>query len=215
MTRSRQDRPRYIQRMPIAIVLALTGILSAQDNDKDYIQAHYTKYEHRIPMRDGKRLFTAIYVPKKPGEKYPILMSRTPYSVAPYGSDNYPENFRKSREFLKEGFIFVFQDVRGRYMSEGEYVNIRPYIANKRGPQDVDEASDTYDTIDWLVTNVPNNNGRVGIFGISYPGFYAAMGAIDAHPALKASSPQAPVTDWFVGDDFHHNGAMYLPHYFR
>ncbi|MCZ2149955.1 MAG: CocE/NonD family hydrolase [Bryobacterales bacterium] len=183
---------------------------------KAYIQAHYTKYEYRIAMRDGKKLFTAVYVPKDRKEKYPILLTRTPYSVGPYGEDHYPESlYRKSKKALKEGFIFVFQDVRGRYMSEGEFVNVRPYLPVKKGPRDIDETTDTYDTIDWLVKNVSNNNGNVGIYGTSYPGFYAAMGAIDAHPALKAASPQAPVTDWFVGDDFHHNGAFYLPHFFR
>jgi putative CocE/NonD family hydrolase len=185
------------------------------DPEAVYIKANYTKYEYRVPMRDGKRLFTAVYVPKDDSQPYPFLIMRTPYSVGPYGADNYREKFGRSMQFLKEGFIFVFQDVRGRYMSEGEFVNVRPYNPNKRGPQDVDEASDTYDTIDWLLKNIPNNNGRAGIAGISYPGFYAAMGAIDAHPALKASSPQAPVTDWFVGDDFHHNGGFYLPHFFR
>ncbi|MDX1984589.1 MAG: CocE/NonD family hydrolase [Bryobacteraceae bacterium] len=204
---------RFLLTLPLLVATA-----AAQPEIKDQsedIKAHYTKYEHRIAMRDGKRLFTAVYVPKDDSKTYPILLTRTPYKVGPYGADNYPKDFSKSAKFIKEGFIFVFQDVRGRYMSEGEYVNVRPFLPNKKGPQDVDESSDTYDTIDWLVKNVPLNNGRVGIWGISYPGFYAAMGAIDAHPALKASSPQAPVTDWFVGDDFHHNGAFYMPHFFR
>jgi putative CocE/NonD family hydrolase len=181
----------------------------------DYIRAHYTKYEHRIPMRDGKRLFTSVYVPKDMSQKYPIMLDRTPYNVAPYGVDAYKTALGPSEKFAKEGFIFVYQDVRGRYMSEGEFIDMRPQIPNKRGPQDVDESSDTYDTIDWLVKNVPGNNGNVGIWGISYPGFYTAAGIIDAHPALKAASPQAPITDWFVGDDFHHNGALYLPHAYR
>lgn len=203
------------------VLFYVTAICFAQgtrptpDPQKELIKSTYTKYEYRIAMRDGKRLFTSVYTPKDTSKTYPFLISRTPYTVSPYGADQYKDNFGKSDKFLKEGFIFVFQDVRGRYMSEGEFVNVRPYMENKRTPQDVDEASDTYDTIDWLVKNIPNNNGRAGIFGISYPGFYAAMGAIDAHPALKASSPQAPVSDWFVGDDFHHNGAFYLPHYFR
>jgi hypothetical protein len=204
--------------MRFLIALVIVSAASAQQsqfNQREYIKANYTKSEYRIAMRDGKRLFTAVYTPKDESKTYPFLISRTPYSVGPYGSDAYAASLRKSEKFLKEGFIFVFQDVRGRYMSEGEFVNVRPYIANKRGPQDVDEASDTYDTVDWLVRNIPNNNGRAGIFGISYPGFYAGMGAIDAHPAMKASSPQAPVTDWFTGDDFHHNGAFYLPHFFR
>ncbi|MBL8230466.1 MAG: CocE/NonD family hydrolase [Bryobacterales bacterium] len=182
---------------------------------KDYILANYTKYEHRITARDGVHLFTSVFIPKDDSQQYPILLYRTPYSIRPYGADQYPDSFRVSEKYVKEKFIFVFQDVRGRYMSEGEYVNVRPYVPVKRTPKDIDETTDTYDTIDWLIKNIPNTNGRVGIHGISYPGFYAAMAAIDAHPALKASSPQAPVTDWFVGDDFHHNGAFYLPHFFR
>ena len=172
-------------------------------------KAHYTKYEFRIPMRDGVRLFTAVYVPKDHSQKYPIMLNRTPYSVRPYGADQYRSRLGPSTEFQKAGYIFANQDVRGCYMSEGQFVNVRPYIPNKKG-KEIDETSDTYDTIDWLVKNVENNNGNVGISGISYPGFYTACGIIDAHPALKAASPQAPVTDWFVGDDFHHNGAFYL-----
>jgi putative CocE/NonD family hydrolase len=181
----------------------------------EYIRAHYTKYEYMIPMRDGKRLFTCAYVPKDLAHKYPIMLDRTPYNVGPYGIDNYKTALGPSEKFAREGFIFVYQDVRGRYMSEGDFMDMRPQIANKRGPQDVDESSDTYDTIDWLLKNVPNHNGNVGMWGISYPGFYTAAGIIDAHPALKAASPQAPITDWFVGDDFHHNGALYLPHAYR
>src|SRR4051794_22748729 len=181
----------------------------------DYIRAHYTKYEHLIPMRDGKRLFTCVYVPKDDAQKYPILFDRTPYSVSPYGPDAFKTSLGPSDKFAKEGFIFVYQDVRGRNMSEGEFVNMRPQVPNKRGPQDIDESTDTYDSIDWLVKHVPNNNGNVGMWGISYPGFYTSAGVIDAHPALKAASPQAPIADWFIGDDFHHNGALYLPHMFR
>jgi putative CocE/NonD family hydrolase len=186
-----------------------------QETLAEFIKANYTKYEHEIPMRDGKKLYTSVYVPKDASEKWPILLNRTPYSVAPYGVDNYPPRLGPSEKYVREKFIFVSQDVRGRNMSEGEFVNVRPHNPNKRTSQDIDEASDTYDTIDWLVKNVPNNNGRVGIYGISYPGFYSTAGCIDAHPALKACSPQAPVTDWFIGDDFHHNGALYLPHMFR
>ncbi len=180
----------------------------------EYIREHYTKYEFRIAMRDGKRLFTAVYAPKDTSQPYPILLLRTPYGVGPYGADNYKTSLGPSEKFAREGYIVAYQDVRGKHESEGEFVNVRPHIPNKRGPQDVDESSDTFDTVDWLVKNVPNNNGRVGIWGISYPGFYAAMGAIDAHPALKAASPQAPVTDWFIGDDFRHNGALFLSHAF-
>ena len=179
------------------------------------IREHYTKYEYRIPMRDGKRLFTVAYVPKDGSRTYPIMLQRTPYSVSPYGVDNYPETtdsralrkFAPSKAFIREGYIFVHQDVRGRLMSEGTFVDVRPHATAKGG---IDESTDSWDTIDWLVKNVPSNNGRVGSWGISYPGFYAAQTAVDAHPALKAVSPQAPVTDWFMGDDFHHNGAFFL-----
>jgi uncharacterized protein len=180
----------------------------------DPIKPNYTKYEYRIPMRDGTRLFTAVYVPKDDSQKYPILLMRTPYSVRPYGVDNYPTESHRWHDFAKAGYIMVFQDVRGRSMSEGDFSNMRPYIPNKKDKQ-FDETSDTYDTIDWLVKNIPGNNGKVGQWGISYPGFYTVCGMIDAHPALKAVSPQAPITDWFIGDDFHHNGALFLPHFFN
>jgi putative CocE/NonD family hydrolase len=181
----------------------------------EYVKAHYTKYEYRIPMRDGKKLFTAVYVPKDQSKPYPILLTRTPYSVRPYGVDQYKSDLGPSPLFGKSGYIFAYQDVRGRWMSEGQYVNMRPHNPTKNGADETDESSDTYDTIEWLVKHVPNNNGRVGQSGISYPGFYTAAGMIDAHPALKASSPQAPVTDWFIGDDWHHNGALFLPHMFN
>jgi len=182
----------------------------------DSVRARYTKYEYRIPMRDGVKLFTAVYVPKdaRSSRLYPVLLSRTPYSVAPYGSDAFPDNLGPSEAAAKEGFIFVYQDVRGRFMSEGQFVDVRPFNPAK-GPKDVDESSDTWDTIDWLLKKLPWDNGKVGVWGISYPGFYAAMAAIDAHPALLAASPQAPIADWFVGDDFHHNGAFFLPHAFN
>ncbi len=172
-------------------------------------KAHYTKYEYKIPMRDGVKLFTAVYVPKDQSKKYPMIMTRTPYSVRPYGEDQYRSRLGQSSHYDKSGYIFVFQDVRGCHMSEGKFVNIRPYIPNKKDKQ-IDESSDTYDTIDWLTKHIPNNNGNVGLMGISYPGFYSSCGLVDAHPALKAVSPQAPVTDWFVGDDYHHNGAFIL-----
>lgn len=177
----------------------------------DYIRSHYTKFEYRIPMRDGTKLFTAVYIPNDAhaGKTYPMLMQRTPYSVAPYGIDRYKPRLGTNAEYEKEGFIFVFQDVRGSTMSEGEYVNMRPQIENKTGTQ-FDESSDTWDTIDWLVKNVPFNNGKVGQYGISYPGFYTSVGAVNSHPALKASSPQAPIADWFRGDDMHRNGALNL-----
>lgn len=182
---------------------------------EDYVRAHYTKYEFRIPMRDGKRLFTAVYVPKVssfPADRgpYPILMDRTPYSVAPYGEDQYPPRLGPSDEFEKAGYIFVYQDVRGRWMSGGDFQEMRPHIDVKKSAQDVDDASDTYDTIDFLLKNVANNNGKVGIWGISYPGFYTSASIIDSHPALVAASPQAPMTDLFMGDDGYHGGAFML-----
>jgi putative CocE/NonD family hydrolase len=162
------------------------------------VKVNYTKSERMIPMRDGVMLFVAVYSPRDTSQKYPILLSRTPYSCAPYGPEAYKDAIGPSPLFAKEGYIIVYQDVRGAWMSEGTYVNMRPQN-DKKGPKDIDESSDTYDTIDWLVKNIPNNNGRVGMWGISYPGFYAAVGTIDAHPALKAASPQAPIADWFIG----------------
>lgn len=175
----------------------------------DYIKSHYTKSEVMIPMRDGVKLFVCIYEPKDKGHKYPIMFDRTPYSVGPYGKDNYKTSLGPNELFPREGYIFVYGDVRGRYMSEGEYQDVRPYIPNKK-PGQIDETTDTYDTVDWLIKNLPNNNGRVGVWGISYPGFYTSMAGIDGHPAIKAISPQAPVSDWFHGDDNHHNGALFL-----
>ncbi len=175
----------------------------------DYIKSHYTKREVRIEMRDGVKLFTSIYEPKDTSQRYPILFSRTPYTVAPYGANEYKTSLGPNELFAREGYIFVYQDVRGRWMSEGEYEDVRPYIPNKTGKQ-IDETTDTYDTVDWLVKNVANQNGRVGVYGISYPGFYTSMAGIDGHPAIKAISPQAPVSDWFHGDDMHHNGAFIL-----
>src|SRR5205085_1153135 len=147
---------------------------------------------------------------KDASQRYPFLLTRTPYSVAPYGVDNYRASLGPSESFEREGFIFVYQDARGRYMSEGEFLQVRPYVPDKRGPKDVDESTDTYDTIEWLLKNVPNNNGRVGMVGISQPGFHVAASIIDSHPALKAASPQAPTADYYMGDDVYHNGAFML-----
>jgi len=201
----------------IASVLFLAASLFAQERktEKEFNQANYTKYEYEIAVRDGKKLFTAVYAPKDSSQKYPILLLRTPYSVGPYGVDQYPDYLGPAEAFAKDGYIFAFQDVRGRYMSEGEYVHVRPHKPVKNGSQEIDESTDTWDTIDWLVKHLPSNNGKVGMWGISYPGFYTSMGMINAHPALVAASPQAPVADWFIGDDFHHNGAFYLAHAFR
>jgi uncharacterized protein len=176
----------------------------------EYTRAHYTKYEFRIPMRDGVKLFTAVYVPKDVAQPYPIIMQRTPYSVAPYGIDNYRPVVGPSEAAEKEGFIFAYQDVRGRYLSEGTFIDVPPHKTNFSGPKDTDESTDTYDTVEWLVKNVPNNNGRVGMWGISYPGFFAAYALINPHPALKGVSPQAPMGDVGNGDDAYHNGAFHL-----
>lgn len=203
--------------LPIALCLLLpaAGNSRACAQGLEYVKANYTKYEYRIPMRDGKRLFTTVYVPKDDTQSWPILLTRTPYSAGPYGADQYKRDLGPSPLFGKEGYIFAYQDVRGRWMSEGEFVNMRPYLPVKNGPTEIDESSDTWDTIEWLTRHVPGNNGKAGMWGISYPGFYTAAGMIDAHPALKAASPQAPVTDWFVGDDWHHNGALFLTHFFN
>jgi putative CocE/NonD family hydrolase len=192
----------------LALLTVAAAVVCAQG--REYVESHYTKHEYRIPMRDGKKLFTAVYAPKDEAQTYPILLVRTPYGVAPYGAAKYPDSLGPSAIFTTSGYIVVYQDVRGTHESEGDFVDVRPYIPRKAGPRDIDESSDAYDTVDWLIKNVRNHNGNVGIWGISYPGFYAAMGAIDAHPAVKAVSPQAPVTDWFSGDDFHHNGALFL-----
>ena len=180
--------------------------------DASDVREQYAKYEYRIPMRDGVRLFTAVYVPKDASSdnRYPLVIARTPFSVAPYGPGAYPRTLGPDRLMLHEKYIFVYQDVRGRYMSEGTFENVRPLLADSvkaRDPRATDEATDTYDSIDWLLAHVPGNNGRVGLWGISYAGFYAALGMVSRHPALVAVSPQAPLTDLYF-EDFHHNGAL-------
>jgi putative CocE/NonD family hydrolase len=194
----------------LCLFLFIAGWSQTDQQDSAWIRDHYSKVEQYIPMRDGKKLFTAIYIPQDNSEKHPILMVRTPYSCAPYGKDFTARLWVTHWKYYARGnYIIVIQDVRGKWMSEGEFVDIRPFIKDKKSKEDIDEASDTYDTIDWLIHNLQNNNGNVGVFGISYPGFYATMAAASGHPALKAVSPQAPVTDWFQGDDFHHNGAFF------
>ncbi|MBS0011028.1 MAG: CocE/NonD family hydrolase [Bacteroidales bacterium] len=173
------------------------------------IKEIYDKEEFYIEMRDGIRLFTSVYSPKESDEKSPILLFRTPYNAEGMGEEGFNYFVSIYHRFIKEGYILAFQDVRGRYMSEGDFVNVRPFIPKKKRSQ-VDEASDTWDTVEWLINNVKDNNGRVGVTGISYPGFYATMAILAGHPAIKAVSPQAPVTDWFLGDDWHHNGAFFL-----
>lgn len=196
----------------LLMAVLFVGTASAQSN---YASENYVKKDVYITMRDGIKLFTSIYTPKDASlqKKYPMIMQRTCYSVAPYGDNKFPRTLGPSETMMKEGYIVVYQDVRGRYKSEGTWTNMTPVIDQKKSKKDVDEGSDTYDTIDWLVKNVANNNGKVGQWGISYPGFYTAAGILSNHPALKASSPQAPISDFFF-DDFHHNGSLLESYFF-
>jgi putative CocE/NonD family hydrolase len=184
--------------------------ISPPPGSTEALKEKYEKKEVYITMRDGIRLFTSIYTPKNSAMKHPVLLNRTPYNIESQGPDAYSYFLQIYSRYVEEEYIMVFQDVRGRYMSEGTFEDIRPVIPEKKSTKDTDETTDTWDTVDWLIKNVENNNGNVGIFGISYPGFYSTMGIINAHPAVKAVSPQAPVTAWFMGDDFHHNGAFFI-----
>jgi putative CocE/NonD family hydrolase len=210
---------KYIRRALTALTLALTLALPAPATAQrgaanaaavDAIKARYRKMEVRIPMRDGVKLFTSIYVPRDTSAAVPIIMDRTPYGVAPYGADAYRTSLGPGPRFADEGFIFVYQDARGRYYSEGSYTEMTPHKDVKKSKTDVDESTDSYDTIDWLVKNLPHNNGKVAIFGTSYPGFYTTASCIDPHPALKMCEPGAPMTDLWWGDDLFHNGAFML-----
>ncbi|PAP76445.1 CocE/NonD family hydrolase [Rubrivirga marina] len=191
----------------LALFVLALALMPAADAQADWVRQHYTKMERMVPMRDGVRLFTSIYVPKAPGT-YPILFQRTPYGVGPYGDDEVRSSLGPSESLMRDGYVFVYQDVRGKMMSEGDFVAVRPHIPAKTAGQ-IDESTDTYDTVEWLLEHVPTN-GRVGVWGISAPGFYATHALIDAHPAVVAVSPQAPVTDWYLGDDRRHNGAFQL-----
>ncbi|MDF1576786.1 MAG: CocE/NonD family hydrolase [Bacteroidales bacterium] len=181
--------------------------LSGQDT---FVEQNYEKAEYRIEMRDGVRLFTIVYSPKDKSKSYPILMQRTPYSIGPYG-ERIRNSLSPNNRLEKDKYIFVFQDVRGKFMSEGEFMDMRPVLGRYRDNKDVDETTDTWDTVEWLIRNIENNNGKVGMYGVSYPGFYTVMGSINAHPAMVCTSPQAPISDWFLWDDMHHNGAFTLP----
>lgn len=198
----------------VFITLAFISARAQQSQGlREYVKENYTKRELMIPMRDGVKLFTVLYEPKDKSQKHPILLNRTPFSVFPYGKDKdnvdlYKASLGPSDLFAKEGYIFVYQDVRGLWKSEGKFEHLRPVKLNLQ--KQSDESTDAYDTVDWLIKNVANNNGRVGVYGSSYPGFYASAGIINSHPAIKAASPQAPISDGFMGDDFHHNGALYL-----
>lgn len=194
------------------LILFYSSLLSQAIPDSAYIRENYNKAEYQIEMRDGVKLHTAVYTPKDKSKSYPFLMQRTPYDVAPYGEDKFPRRLGPNRFLMREGYIFVYQDVRGRYMSEGKYDNMRPNVPGnkkyrRKSKNEIDESSDTYDTIEWLLRNIPNNTGKVGQWGISYPGFYTAAALPDAHSALVASSPQAPIADFYF-DDFHHHGAF-------
>jgi len=199
-----------MKKIYLLILILFPIVAAAQNPDSTWFVNNYTKKEVSIPMRDGIKLFTSIYIPKDKSEKHPILLTRTPYSVSLYGTSLKAYWRSYMMRYCKENYIMVNQDIRGKYMSEGKFEVVRPFNPNKKTSQDIDEASDSYDTIDWLVKNLDNNNGNVGAIGISFPGFYATMIALSDHPALKAVSPQAPVTDRFFGDDDHHNGVMML-----
>jgi hypothetical protein len=203
----RQRKPAHLARSlarGFVVALGLAPALAAQG--APYFKAHYRKFEAQVPMRDGTRLYTAVYTPKTGQGPWPVLVHRTGYGVGPYGPDGFPDELGPSEELAREGFIYVEQDVRGKFMSEGTFQEMTP-LREGRGP---DEASDAWDTIEWAVKHVPGNNGRVGAWGISYDGFYAACALVGAHPALRAVSPQAPIADLFAGDDDHHNGALFL-----
>jgi len=199
-----------MKKFALLAVLTLPLAAFSQNADSAWLMNNYTKKEVSIPMRDGIKLFTSIYIPKDQTEKHPILLTRTPYSVWPYGKSFRAYWRSYMMRYCKENYIMVNQDVRGKYMSEGNFQVVRPFNPDKKTAADIDEASDSYDTIDWLIKNIDNNNGNVGAIGISFPGFYATMVALSNHPALKVVSPQAPVTDRFFGDDDHHNGVMML-----
>ncbi len=208
-----------INKIQISLLFLFTffffsvGICAAQTivkvMSKKYLKNHYTKEAYYVEMRDGVELYTVVYAPKDASEAYPFLMKRTPYSCKPYEEGIYPRYINLNPYLVRDGYIFVCQDVRGRWMSEGRYTNMTP---NQEDPDIPDESSDTYDTIEWLLNNIPNNNGKVGMYGISYPGFYTTAALPDAHPALVASSPQAPIADFFF-DDFHRNGAFSMSYW--
>jgi putative CocE/NonD family hydrolase len=206
-------RCRVSPRLSTAVLfLSLTCFVAAQG--REYVKQHYWKQECLIPMRDGVRLFTEVYIPKDLSRRYPIMLKRTPYGLGTYGADSYKSSLGPSPGFTREGYIFVYQDIRGKFRSEGTFVHHRPYLSAKSGHRDTDEASDSYDSIEWLLENIPGHNGRVGQWGISYAGWLTVMSLIEPHPALQACSPQASPADQFIGDDYYHNGAFRLMYAF-
>lgn len=199
----------FLLSLLLVFIFSFFGLLGLQTQETAFdVRAYYDKAEYMIPMRDGIKLFTIVYTPKDTSLKHPILLYRTPYSIRPYGLNNFRRLLGPSVEFDRDGYIFVYQDVRGKYKSEGEFQVMKPLFLDKRSSKTADESTDTYDTIEWLLKRIPNHNGRVGQWGISYSGWETVMGMVDAHPALKASSPQASPSDMFIGDDWHHNGAF-------
>ena len=200
--------------LQILLIFCFITLFAQNRADNTFVKENFIKKEVYIPMRDGVKLFTSIYIPKDISrtKKYPFIMQRTCYSVAPYGENEYRAALGPNKYLMNDKYIFVYQDVRGRYMSEGTFTNMTPQVERKT-KKDVDESTDTYDTIEWLLKNIGNNNGKVGQYGTSYPGFYTAAGILAGHPALVASSPQAPISD-FWNDDFLHNGKFMLG-YFR
>jgi uncharacterized protein len=205
----------------LGLVLALSAVFVAgsvwlvysRTDGARQTKARYVKFEYRVPMRDGVTLFTQVYLPTDRTRTYPLLIQRTPFGVSPYGNDRYRPQLGASPKFDSAGYIFVFQDVRGRFQSQGEFVDMRPHIDQPAQGQ-TDESTDMYDTVEWLLKNVPSNNGKAGIWGMSYPGFYTSASIIDSHPAIKAASTQAPMTDLFRGDDAYHNGVFMLAEQF-
>ena len=197
------------------LVISFTHQVKAQETlETNYVKTHYDKKEIAIPMRDGVKLFTTIYTPKDKSQQYPVLLNRTPYTVGPYGEDKFKETLGNFPAMTLEGYIFVYQDVRGKWMSEGTFDDIRPTNL-KKGKKEIDESTDTYDLLEWLSKNLQNYNGKAGMYGISYPGFYSTVSLVKTHPSLKAVSPQAPVTNWYMGDDFHHNGVLFTGDAFK
>jgi len=218
MLRIPSARTAAVARAFLALSTLGAPALAQRDGgqpDSLYTREHYSKAEYMVPMRDGVKLYTIVYTPKDTSVAVPIMLLRTPYSIPPYGLTDYKRVLGPSPEFDRDGYIFAFQDARGKFRSEGTFRVMNPYKPEKRSAKDVDESSDNYDTIEWLLKNVPHNNGRVGQWGISYPGWQTVMGMIAAHPALKASSPQSSPSDMFVGDDFHHNGAFRFQYTFN
>lgn len=205
---------RVSLRKAAIVLFFLLAVSLGFAQDKYDARNDYDKAEYMVPMRDGVKLYTQVYTPKDRTKKYPILLFRTPYSVRYYGPEHFRPVLGPNEAYAREGFIFAYQDVRGKFKSEGEFIVMKPHKTVKKGSADVDESSDTYDTIEWVLENIPNHNGRVGQWGISYPGWQTVMGMIDAHPALRASSPQASPSDMWIGDDFHHNGAFRLMYTF-